>query len=100
MVGKLARWFESNTLRKKKQTNNQLTISVKHHIFINSNSYLNINQKNKKMKKIFALLSIVALTACGGEGTSTEVTTDSSTVVVDSSAVIVDSSVVEVEEVK
>lgn len=57
------------------------------------------------MKKILALLSIVALTACGGEGTSTDVTSDSSAVVVDSlnvdsSAVVVDSTAAKVEEVK
>lgn len=57
------------------------------------------------MKKIFVLLSIVALTACGGEGTSTEVKSDSSAVVVDSlkvdsAAVVVDSSAAKVEEVK
>ncbi len=57
------------------------------------------------MKKIFALLSIVALTACGGQGTSTEVKTDSSAVVVDSlnvdsAAVVVDTTAVKVEEVK
>lgn len=57
------------------------------------------------MKKIFALLSIVALTACGGEGTSTEVKSDSSAVVVDSlkvdsAAIVVDSTAAKVEEVK
>ena len=57
------------------------------------------------MKKIFALLSIVALTACGGNGTSTEVKSDSSDVVVDSikvdsAAVVVDTTAVKVEEVK
>jgi hypothetical protein len=37
------------------------------------------------MKKIFAIVSLVVLSACGGNGASTEVTTtDSSTVVVDS----------------
>ena len=50
------------------------------------------------MKKILALLSIVALTACGGEGTSTEVKTDSSAVVVDSTKV--DSTAVVVDSVK
>ena len=57
------------------------------------------------MKKVLALLSIVALTACGGEGTSTEVKTDSSAVVVDSlkvdtTAVFVDTTAAKVEEVK
>jgi len=57
------------------------------------------------MKKVLALLSIVALTACGGEGTSTEVKTDSSAVVVDSlkvdtTAVVVDTTAAKVEEVK
>jgi hypothetical protein len=42
------------------------------------------------MKKVFAILAIAALTACGGA--STEATTDSSAVAVDSSAVAVDSS--------
>ena len=57
------------------------------------------------MKKVLALLSIVALTACGGEGTSTEVKTDSSAVVVDSlkvdsTAVVVDTTAAKVGEVK
>lgn len=57
------------------------------------------------MKKIFVLLSIVALTACGGNGTSTEVKSDSSDVVVDSlkvdsAAVVVDTVAAKVEEVK
>lgn len=58
------------------------------------------------MKKIVALLSIVvALTACNGEGTSTEVKNDSSavsvdSVKVDSTAVVVDSAAAKVEEVK
>jgi len=57
------------------------------------------------MKKVLALLSIVALTACGGEGTSTEVKTDSSAVVVDSlkvdtTDVVVDTTAAKVEEVK
>ena len=44
------------------------------------------------MKKVLALLSIVALTSCGN-GTSTEVTTDSVSVIVDSTKVgVADSS--------
>jgi hypothetical protein len=49
------------------------------------------------MKKIFAILSIVALASCGGNGASTEVVTDSSAVVVDSTKV--DSVVVTVDSV-
>lgn len=57
------------------------------------------------MKKILAIMSIVALASCGNEGTSTEVKTDSSAVVVDSlkvdsAAVVVDSSAAKVEEAK
>jgi|694.fasta_scaffold00014_119 hypothetical protein len=51
------------------------------------------------MKKIFAIVSLVVLSACGGNGASTEVTTtDSSTVVVDSTKV--DSTAVPVEPTK
>lgn len=50
------------------------------------------------MKKIFAIVSLVVLAACGGNGASTEVTTDSSAVVVDST--MVDSTVVAVDSVK
>ena len=51
------------------------------------------------MKKIFAIVSLVVLSACGGNGASTEVTTtDSSTVVVDSTKV--DSTVVPVDSAK
>jgi hypothetical protein len=50
------------------------------------------------MKKIFAIVSLVVLSACGGNGASTEVTTDSSTVVVDS--IKVDSTVVPVDSTK
>lgn len=56
------------------------------------------------MKKIFAVLSIVALASCGGQGTSTEVVADSTAVVdsvkQDTTAVVVDSAAVKVEEVK
>ena len=43
------------------------------------------------MKKVLALLSIVALTSCGNGSTSTEVTTDSTATVVDSTLVAADS---------
>ena len=39
------------------------------------------------MKKLFAIVSLVALASCGGNGVSTEVKTDSSAVVVDSTKV-------------
>lgn len=46
------------------------------------------------MKKvIFALMASAMLVACGGNGTSTEATTDSTSV--DSSAVVADSTAVE-----
>lgn len=51
-----------------------------------------------KMKKIFAFLSLVVMTACGGNGASTEVPTDSSTVVVDSTKL--ESAEVAVDSVK
>jgi len=50
------------------------------------------------MKKIFAILSLVVLASCGGNGASTEVATDSSAVVVDSTKV--DSTAVVVDSVK
>lgn len=48
------------------------------------------------MKKIFAIVSLAVLTACNGNGASSEVKVDSSAVVVDSTkvdsaAVVVDS---------
>ena len=57
------------------------------------NSYINlIKTKNKKqMKKVIAIFAIAALTACGGKGTSTEATTDSTAVAVDSTATTTDS---------
>jgi len=68
------------------------------YIFIVHKSYLNINKKKEKnMKKILAILSIVALTSCG-TGTSTEVKTDSTAVVADSTKV--DSTVVSVDSAK
>jgi predicted small lipoprotein YifL len=39
------------------------------------------------MKKVIAIFAIAALTACGGKGTSTEATTDSTAVALDSTAV-------------
>jgi uncharacterized lipoprotein YajG len=47
--------------------------------------------KTNKMKKLFAIVAIATLTACGGA--STEVKTDSTAVAVDSTAVATDSSV-------
>lgn len=44
------------------------------------------------MKKLFAILAIAALTACGGA--STEVKTDSTAVATDSTVVAVDSTMV------
>ena len=43
------------------------------------------------MKKVIAIFAIAALTACGGKGTSTEATTDSTAVAVDSTATTTDS---------
>jgi hypothetical protein len=43
------------------------------------------------MKKVIAIFAIAALTACGGNGTSTEATTDSTAVAVDSTATTTDS---------
>ena len=45
--------------------------------------------KTNKMKKLFAIVAIATLTACGG--TSTEVKTDSTAVAVDSTVVATDS---------
>ena len=44
------------------------------------------------MKKVFAILAIAALTACGGA--STEATTDSAAATVDTAAVATDSAAV------
>lgn len=43
------------------------------------------------MKKVFAIMAIVALTACGGA--STEVKTDSTAVATDSATVVTDTTV-------
>ena len=43
------------------------------------------------MKKVIAIFAIAALTACGGNGTSTEATTDSTAVAVDSTTTATDS---------
>jgi hypothetical protein len=43
------------------------------------------------MKKVIAIFAIAALTACGGNGTSTEATTDSTAVSTDSTVVSTDS---------
>ena len=57
------------------------------------------------MKKVLAILSIVALTSCGSEATSNEVVVDSSAVAVDSvkldsAVMVVDSTVGKIEEAK
>jgi uncharacterized lipoprotein YajG len=52
---------------------------------------INLLNKNKQMKKVIAIFAIAALTACGGKGTSTEATTDSTAVAVDSTATTTDS---------
>jgi uncharacterized lipoprotein YajG len=49
-------------------------------------------KKTLKMKKVFAIFAIAALTACGGA--STEATTDSAATTVDTAAVATDSSAV------
>jgi len=49
------------------------------------------------MKKVFAILALAALTACGGNSASNE-TTDSTAIVADS--VVVDSAATSVTEVK
>ena len=52
---------------------------------------INLNKTKQKMKKVIAIFAIAALTACGGKGTSTEATTDSTAVAVDSTATTTDS---------
>ena len=57
------------------------------------------------MKKVLAILSIVALTSRGSEATSNEVVVDSSAVAVDSvkldsAVMVVDSTVGKIEEAK
>jgi predicted small lipoprotein YifL len=52
------------------------------------------------MKKVIAIFAIAALTACGGKGTSTEVTTDSTAVSTDSTAVQADTTATATEVVK
>jgi ABC-type glycerol-3-phosphate transport system substrate-binding protein len=56
--------------------------------------YLNLNNKQTKMKKVIAIFAIATtLVACGGNA-STEATTDSTAVVVDSAVVNADTAVV------
>ena len=57
----------------------------------------NLNNKQRKMKKVIAIFAIATtLVACGGKGTS-EGTTDSTSVVLDSTAVTAtDSTVAEI----
>jgi ABC-type glycerol-3-phosphate transport system substrate-binding protein len=51
------------------------------------NIYIKLKNK-KKMKKVIAIFAIATtLVACGGKGTTTEATTDSTAVVLDSTAV-------------
>ena len=51
----------------------------------------NLNNKQRKMKKVIAIFAIATtLVACGGKGTS-EATTDSTVVAVDSAVVNADS---------
>jgi ABC-type glycerol-3-phosphate transport system substrate-binding protein len=51
------------------------------------NIYIKLKNK-KKMKKVIAIFAIATtMVACGGKGTTTEATTDSTAVVVDSTAV-------------
>ena len=51
----------------------------------------NLNNKQRKMKKVIAIFAIATtLVACGGKGTN-EATTDSTAVAVDTTAVTVDS---------
>jgi predicted small lipoprotein YifL len=47
------------------------------------------NQNKKQMKKVFAILTIAALTACGS-GKGTDSTSDSTAVATDSTAIAVD----------
>jgi len=54
--------------------------------------YLNLNNKQTKMKKVIAIFAITALVACGGNA-STEATTDSTAVAVDSTVVTADTAV-------
>ncbi len=58
----------------------------------------NLNNKQRKMKKVIAIFAIATtLVACGGKGTS-EGTTDSTSVVLDSTAVTAtDSTVAEIK---
>lgn len=50
-----------------------------------------VNYKQTKMKKVIAIFAVAAtLVACGGNGKSTEATTDSTAVVVDSAVVNAD----------
>jgi ABC-type glycerol-3-phosphate transport system substrate-binding protein len=58
----------------------------------------NLNNKQRKMKKVIAIFAIATtLVACGGKGT-TEGTTDSTSVVLDSTAVTAtDSTVAEIK---
>jgi len=55
--------------------------------------YLNLNNKQTKMKKVIAIFAIATtLVACGGNA-STEVATDSTAVAVDSTVVTADTAV-------
>jgi hypothetical protein len=76
-----------------KKSNNLICIKVT----IISKQF-NLNNKQRKMKKVIAIFAIATtLVACGGKGTS-EATTDSTSVVLDSTAVTAtDSTVAEIK---
>ena len=60
--------------------------------------YLNLNNKQTKMKKVIAIFAIATtLVACGGNA-STEATTDSTAVVVDSAVATADTAVAPVAD--
>lgn len=60
-------------------------------IFINVTTLIKTqNKKQNKMKKIVGILSIVALTSCGGGATETATTTDSTAVSTDTTKVVCD----------
>ena len=55
--------------------------------------YLNLNNKQTKMKKVIAIFAITALVACGGNASTEAVATDSTAVAVDSTVVTADTAV-------
>ena len=59
----------------------------------------NLNNKQRKMKKVIAIFAIATtLVACGGKGTS-EATTDSTAVAVDTTSVTADTTAVDASTV-